>query len=540
MNKIFIILIIFTLGLIGSYRLFRPGYFSMQDDMHIFRLQQLDQCVHDGQIPCRYISIGGLGYGYPLFNFYSPLPYVIGEGFHLASFSFIDSTKLVFILTSFVRPIGIFLLSSIFFGTSGGLISAILFSLAPYQALNSYVRGAIAENLALSLIPFVFYFSIKKKYLAFSFSILLLSLAHNLTLLYAIPLLFLTQIFFYRSSFFSFLKYLLLGFAMSAFFLIPAYFEKQFTTVQTMAQGYFNYIIHFATFNQIFLNHNDWGYGASLWGPVDDMSFQLGYLQWLIPLLLIIFLLFRFKSKIKHKYLIMCLFLVGLISLFLTHNKSTFIWQHLPLLPFYQFPWRFLAPAVFTFALISGFLLQIKIFKKYSHLTILSILFFELLLNFSFFKEDIWLANLTDQQKLSSTNLIAQSGAGLKDYWPAFSTKFPDKFVSNPEVISGTAQINNFSKNSNSASGKITVSSDNAFINLPIVYFPIFSLKVDGQPSPYLIDHDLGLITLNLPQGIHTFYLHFENTPLRFIANTISAVSLIIFILLTIFREKKS
>ncbi|MFA4827228.1 MAG: hypothetical protein WC596_03205 [Candidatus Shapirobacteria bacterium] len=539
MNKKFILFIIFALGLIGSYRLFRPGYFSMQDDMHVFRLQQLDICVHDGQIPCRYVPDGGFGYGYPLFNFYSPLPYAIGEIFHFAGFPYIDSIKLVFILTSFIRPVGIFLLSSLFFGPGGGLVSAILFSLAPYQAINSYVRGALAENLGLALLPFVFYFSIKKKYLLYALFLAFLALSHNLTLLYVAPLLILTHLIFFRSKIISFIKYSFLGFLLSVFFVLPAFFEKQFTTVATMTQGYFYYIIHFVTLKQLFINHNDWGFGASLWGPIDDMSFQLGYLQWFIPLIIIFYLILNYKTKIKNKYLIITFFFVGLFSLFLTHNKSTFIWQHISLLPFYQFPWRFLAPAVFSFALISGFLLQIKFFKKYRYLTVLSLLFLVLLLNFSFFKEDIWFPYLTDQQKLSPANVIAQSDAGLKDYWPVFSKNFPNYFAKGPEVIAGTAQIVSFSKNSHSATGKIIVSSDNAFINLPVVYFPNFSLKVDNIPSPYVVDHDLGLITLNLSSGTHSFYLSFENTPLRFIANTISTVSFIIFILLSIFREKK-
>ena len=168
MKKIIFCIIIF-LGFTGSYRLMRPGYLSMADDMHVFRLQQLDKCVHDGQIPCRYVPDGGMGYGYPLFNFYSPFPYMVGEAFHLAGFSYIDSIKIVFIVTSFIRPLGMFLLSSVFFGPTGGLVSAILYALGPYQAVNSYVRGAIAENFALAVLPFVFWGLFKKRYFFFLF-----------------------------------------------------------------------------------------------------------------------------------------------------------------------------------------------------------------------------------------------------------------------------------------------------------------------------------------------------------------------------------
>jgi len=116
MNKKIIYLILTAVALFSSWRLFRPGYPSMQDDIQVFRLQQFDQCLKDKQIPCRYISGGGLGYGYPLYNFYSPLPYAVAESFHLLGFSFINSIKIAFIIPAFLRVFGMFLFSSIFFG----------------------------------------------------------------------------------------------------------------------------------------------------------------------------------------------------------------------------------------------------------------------------------------------------------------------------------------------------------------------------------------------------------------------------------------
>jgi len=76
-------------------------------------------------------------------------------------------------------------------------------------------------------------------------------------------------------------------------------------------------------------------------------------------------------------------------------------------------------------------------------------------------------------------------------------------------------------------------------LNLPIVYFPRWELILDGHEKDYKIDPKLGLIQLELEQGVHNYELKFRNTPLRTFANLLSLLSLGAFIILTI-REKKS
>ena len=184
-NLLLLIPILFAL--LASHRLWRPGYFSMQDDIHVFRLSQFHQCVLDRQIPCRLIPDGGLGYTYPLFNFYSPLPYAVTEFFHLTGFSLIDSLKVSFIIPFFIGSVGMYLLSSSFFGPVGGLVSSVLYTFAPYHAVDAFVRGALAEHWAINLLPLVLYSLYLKKSNLFILSLTALLLNHNLTLVYFLP-----------------------------------------------------------------------------------------------------------------------------------------------------------------------------------------------------------------------------------------------------------------------------------------------------------------------------------------------------------------
>ena len=553
-NIIFLIFL-FLISIFTFYRLFRLGYPSMMDDMHVFRLQQFDQCLKDGQIPCRFIKDGGMGYGYPLFNYYSPLVYGIAEIFHLTGLSLIISLKITFALCHIIGVFGMFFFASLFWGNLGGFVSAVLFLLAPYQATDSWVRGALAESLAINLIPWVFYFLTKyiknfelkiKNYILLVVSLTALLLSHNLTSLAIAPVLITYSLFLLFKnknlnfkSIFKLSVPVLISIGLSSFFLLPAIFEKNLVTVDTMTQGYFQYIIHFATLNQLFISRF-WGFGASLWGPVDDMAFSIGLIQWLLPLIVIIFSFFQ-RKKLKSKPIIFAIlfFLISLFFIFLTHNKSTFIWKMIPIMSFYQFPWRFLSVAIFTLSFVAGSIILLIKQKKLQVIAVILISIITILLNFSYFKEDIWYSNLTDDQKLSPDEITAQSGAGLKDYWPKYGQNFPTSFAPSYPSVSSGAVINYYTRSSNKVF-LTTFANSNAKISLPLVYFPNWQLYIDGKKSDFEINKDLGLIEFNVVSGQHSINLKLKNTPIRTIANTVSLFSLGLIIFISVKSKRKN
>lgn len=516
----------------------------MADDIHILRLNQFDKCIQDLQIPCRYVPDAGFGYGYPLYNYYSPLPYAIAEIFHLVGFSYINSIKIVFILCHILGAFGMYLLAKHFWGKLGGIVSATLFLMAPYQAVDNYVRGAIAELLALNLIPLIFWSLIQvitknKNKILLSFLIAALLLSHNLTSLTFAPILFVfTFIILLQEKKLNIKNIInisiptLLGIGMSLFFILPAITEKNLVTVDTMTQGYFYYIVHFATLYELFISRF-WGYGASLWGPIDDMSLSIGHIHWITVLLLLLYFIYtRFKNISKHKFIFLFFFAVFLFSAFLTHSKSTFIWQSLSFMAFYQFPWRFLASIIFSLSLLGGSVILIiknQLTKKViaTLICILVIIF-----NINYFKEDIWFSNITDQQKLTGEALIQQSGAGLMDYWPSFGKEFPSKMApEKPFSINGDIIVSNYQKLSNEVNAKILTQHESN-ITMPVVYFPNWTLYINNTKTDFQITPDLGLIQFNLKEGEHDIKLVFSDTPVRTIANIISLLSLVLAIIL--------
>jgi hypothetical protein len=492
-HQLISIALIISLSLFSVYRLLPPGFLSLQDDMHVFRLRELHQCLVDSQIPCRYSTNASFGYGSPIFNFYPPLSYVVPEFFHLLGFSLADSIKLLLIISAVIRGLGMYLLA--------GPVAAILYIFAPYQALNTFVRGAIAENLALALLPWLI-LSLKSKNFVFStiFSTLLL-LTHQLSVVAFLPIIAYFCLI-EKVSFSKLTITCLISIGLSSFFLLPSIFERGFTTNDTMISGYFDYHLHFVSLYQIFVSRF-WGYGASTWGPYDGMAFPLGQVQFIVP-----FLLFLFSPK-KTKLKIIPLFGLALFFLFLTHQRSTFIWQILPFLAFFQFPWRFIGPAVFLFSYTSGLI-------KISRLLIAIIAVLAIVLNINFFREDLWYKN---------ANFLSQkSESGFRDFWPKFGKHFPDKPA---PVLTG---ISNFTKTSN----QITFISNfdkPTLTELPIVYFPGWKATINLKPADIIINPNLGQINLDIPAGKNQVKLYLTDTPIRKAANIISLGTIAILVL---------
>ncbi|MGB6881820.1 MAG: hypothetical protein WBD86_00765, partial [Microgenomates group bacterium] len=68
-----VVVLVFAI-LAGRSLIFQSGYFNMHDDLQMMRQLEMEKCFKDFQIPCRWVPDMGYGFGFPLFNFYPPLP----------------------------------------------------------------------------------------------------------------------------------------------------------------------------------------------------------------------------------------------------------------------------------------------------------------------------------------------------------------------------------------------------------------------------------------------------------------------------------
>jgi len=533
----FILLLLVAVSFFSWRYLLSPGYFPMHDDMQAMRVLQLHKCLIDGQIPCRWVPDMGYGYGYPQFNYYSPLPYYIMEGFHLLGFSILGSVKIGFILSFVLSALAMFLLGRSLWGNFGGFTSAVFYTYAPYRAMDVYNRGAVGEFWALVFFPLIFWAiyqflkSDKRVYLlwlALSFGGLLLS--HNISSMIFLPFIAgWTLILLFVLKKWSLLPKLFFsgfwGIGLAAFFILPAILEQKFAHTETMLMGYFNYLAHFISWRQIFFSTH-WGYSSSILGPGDDVSFSVGIFHWLFALLALI-IIFKKRRGEKLLFLIaLFLFFGAIATTFMTHLRSVFIWNNFSFLAYLQFPWRFLVLSTFLFSVLVGGILKFIPSKKNSLIISSILVFLVILFNFGFFRPARWY-DITDKEKFAGELWKKQLTISIFDYLPIFAQMPPgEKAPEEPIFIEGEGEVKNYKKGTDWQKGEIQVFRQST-VRLPIFYFPGWEVSIDGQKSNFVYDNFLGLITFDLTEGEHEIFAKLKDTPVRKTGNTLSLLGLI-------------
>ncbi len=546
------ILVVLIFGILASRTLlFQKGYFNMHDDLQIMRQLEMEKCFADGQIPCRWVPDMGYKYGFPLFNFYPPLPYLTGQVIRQFGFAFTDTAKILFAISIISSGLTMYFLAQEFFKRLGGVLSAIFYIWAPYHAVDVYVRGAMNESWALIFFPLIFLFGYRlvtgnkqqtiKNIVFLGLSYTGLFLTHNLMVMIFTPfflvwcLMWLWQSKWENSV--SKVYHLaisgLVSLGLSAFFTFPAIFENNLTWLKSQLIGYYDYTAHFVTINQLLISRF-WGYGPSVWLENDGMPFPAGHIHWILSLVIMMVGIYVLITNKKKRFdqltlIIVFLFTMGWLAAFVTHVRSTPIYQLLPFLALVQFPWRFLTLVTFAFSFLAGAIVLFfrKFFPKryvlYSTILILGVVLF----NWSYFlPQGGKMGSLTDGEKLSGEAWQLQLTAGIYDYLPLtakMAPRAPQKVLA--EVMDGYSTISDMEQGTDWA--QFTIDGSQSTVRINIFEFPNWVIKLDGKEIKQFMpkEEEWGRIWIQIPEGEHKITANFTNTPIRTISNFISVFS---------------
>ena len=516
---------------------FNAKFFYTQDYIFIAMLHQMSAALSSGQFPVRWAS--DLRYGEPIFNFYAPLPYYIGAVIHLLGFNFIWVAKILFILASILSAASMFVLANKLSGRKAGVLAAVLYTYAPYRAVDMYVRGSLSEIWAFIFFPLIFYSSLiliekvnLKKLCFLAVSLAGLFLTHNVTTLMFLPFLVLWWIYLilkekkWRNVGHLFLASVL-GFGLAAFFLLPAVFEQDFIQTTYLTVGYFNFRAHFVAFKQFFSLF--WGYGSSVWGSNDGLSFQLGWVNFLILGLVAVLVIFRRNDK---KFLGLCsiLGISFILSLFLQHNKSAFLWEAFSLMAFIQFPWRFLGISIFTVSLMGGAI--VPYLKNRLRFLYFILIIAAISSTVMYFRPKEYAdANFFD--KFLQIAMMHKGVDLTKDYLPIWVKTVDGEGFDVPRADKGVIKVSHIGRRTNALDFSINVISD-SMIEIPITYFPGWEVRANNAVVTQSSPSKMGLIRFELPKGNYQIEIKLQDTPIRVIGNMISLLSALVVIFLWI------
>jgi hypothetical protein len=520
-----------------SMPLLHRGFYVPHDFTHAARIAEMNRSLLSGEFPVRWSQNFGFGYGMPLFNFYAPLPYYIAQIPYTLTHDAVLSIKFLLILSATLSFVGMYILGKKVWGEDGGLVSAVVFSFASYRALDMYVRGDIGELFAISFLPFALYGLLLFRENAWKGTVLagiflcLTLLSHNLSGMIAVAMFGVIGLHMMltdrrKETTLAVFGSLVLGIALSAFYILPAFFEKNLTRVeQTITTGYFDYHNHFVALRQFLFG--TWGYGGSIPGLEDGISFTLGW----VPLVLFILgLIAMWLQRKKYKHLPVgfwvwsLLFFMG--TLFMASNKSVWIWDRVQLLKFMQFPWRFLEFSHLFLAILAGAVgTWVHQKREIVPLLLAGLIGLFSLTQLSYFKPEKYVEGGDLQATYSTDPLFIRETMSktLNDYLPPVihDDALPTPITERLHIEHGDGVLTVLKDTPTKISGKISCNSGCA-ITVNIFEFPLWTLTLNGDPVVLPGGNPFPISYFSVSSGTYDFSVQLRDTPIRILANLTS------------------
>lgn len=524
------------------------GFFAFHDNAQVERVFEMNIALVDKSFPVRWVPDLGYGYGYPIFNFYGPLPYYLGGIIMFAGFDALLATKIMFGIGILISGVAMFYLTKRHFGTAAGVASAVVYAYFPYHAVNIYVRGAVDEFFAYAFMPLVLLglfqlFDLKKTklisrssvklILSLSLGIFLVAVSHNLSIFmllillvpYVLVSIFLTEQ--KRKFLIILIVSVTIGMALSSFYILPAFLEMSHTNIASQVGGGANFADHFVCPQQLW--DSMWGFGGSVKGCVDGLSFRLGKINILFvsaSLLIYGYALLRKKINLKDRIAGICV-VMFLISIFLTLDLSTSVWQTVPFMKYIQYPWRFLNFVALFMSFIVGFLVyKTQEFwgRKLSIILTFCLILFTIAFNYKLFVPQKF-NDFSIDYYTSNSHIVFDTSKISDEYMPSgFQTPrvVSELPTSKVELLKTTGNIRVLNDKTNYLKASYLVLGDGV-VHVNTAYFPGWKAYVNGQNLP-IVPTPKGM-NISIPKGEGTFEMKLTQTATEMTGNVLTILA---------------
>lgn len=520
------IVILIFLSVIPLVNLLTPGIMQAHDAPdHVARIANFYQSLSEGVWIPRWAANLNWGYGHPILMFLYPLPSYVGSVFHAFGLTLAGSVKLVFAVSYTASILAFFLWARRQWNPVAGAVGAVLYGFAPYRFVDLYVRGAIGEHVAFVFPPLIFLGLLGIARNTGSWAGVLLALAmaglllsHNAISLMMLPVILLYFIYLYiyetknRRNFFILAAWnCLLGFMLSAFFWIPAFFEGKYTLRDIVTRGEF--ANRFVPLGDFF--HSPWNYGGSA-----TLSKEIGIPQLVAIIGLVITGLLTRSAKTKALSFGIISLLV--IALMLMTQVSRIVWDTVGILQKFQFPWRIMTVVVFLSA-ASGSLGIAHVKKRQ---VLIASLFVGLALITTM---HMWKAKGYLVYPESRYTGIYPGTTDTGESSPIWSVRFMEREpAARVQVISGKALVLEPARTTTGREYFIQADERSRILENTL-YFPGWRVLVDGSQVPVEFQDPefRGLMTFWVDKGAHRVKIVFGDTKVRRFSNLISLAGLL-------------
>jgi hypothetical protein len=531
-KKISLFQLLIAISILPVLSTFRSGTYNAGDlTLHTAYLYSFFDNLKNGVLIPQWAEHLCGGYGCPVFMFEYTTPFYIASFFHLIGFSYLTSMKLFLASAYIASGVTMYLFVKNDYCDESAFTAALIYLFAPIRFIEMHFRTSVGTDAAFIFIPLAFLFAKKVLkgrpiYITLTaVNILLLLLSHSSTSLVVIPL----------SAVYAFLKrknirqmmYVLvafvLGFGISAWYILPALFELKYTWYYigiTNAKYVFLPIID-TIYSHTYLGLLYQGRHGESW-PV------IGYSTIIVIVVSIYYLL---KSKyLRHEKTITIFFLSSFFILFfMMLPPSKFLWENVFFLKSFIIYWRVLVPITF----ITGYLGAVAA----GHLNKKHLIAFCL---FTVFSTILNWGN-RDMVPFDPKRYFNQRVLYTEYYEPhnpvlleRYKTRFPitDSIVQQKpkahlEILSGRGSMQETYRNPIDHRYLVQADTD-LLLSENTYYFPGWRIYANGEGVPVIHDNSLkfGTNVFNLKRGSYKIRVVFEDTRVRKLGKVLSLLSL--------------
>lgn len=516
------------------------GYPSGHDaTAHLTYTYLFDRALAQAQFPVRWVEWVRPGESQPLFNFYYPGFAYLVSAVHLVVPSLGASLKTAIALLwwagalftyAFVRPSG----------RLPAALASVVFALAPYLILDVFVRAAYAEFAALALAPGVFWASDRILRTGRTSFVPMAAAIGGLMLITHLPsvlifapvgaayvayLLWTGQTTLVRVS--TLLVALVIGFGCATFYVVPALTELHFVAMSRMISGYFDYRLHFVEPAQWITP--SWGYGASVEGPDDGMSFHVGVVQSLVVAVCVGDVIVSLVRRRMRPHTGDLIFWLGTIAavLFVTSAASEPLWRVAKPLSYLQFPWRFLMVVPLACAVLAARLLSAVPTRALTAAAVVAIIAVQYQVARPYLRPLRYIAAhemSVDYTRWAETTQATATAFIDRGFTPVGAVQEAPEGLGRWSA-EGEGQVSEVRVQDAAIVLDIETPSGMA-LRLNSHYFPGWRASIDGEPADIAVDPQYGFMDLQVPPGTHRVEARFANTGVRQASNAVSAISI--------------
>jgi hypothetical protein len=493
---------------------FGSGFIPTHDgEFHFIRFAEFFRMLQTGYLFPRWAPTINSGYGLPVFEFLYPFANYISSMFHVFGMEFVGGFKISSALGYLIAVLFCFLWLKKRFGLFPAAIGTIASAYVPYWFVELFVRGAIGEVWAIAFVFLALWTIEMKRPIWFALAIAGIILSHNILTIIFGPF-FILYLHLRRD--WKWIWFMLLGAGLAAWFWLPAIMESKYM----VGLNTVNYKDHFASVAELLIP--SWGTAFS--GPgyiANKMSFQIGIgpILWLIAAGL---LMLSKRIKTNQKREVLGLFVLIVLVLYMTLPQSTVIWELIPFMAYIQHPWRFLVYLIPVTAYIAAVVAG-SIKTKWIAVIVAVV---SVAVSFSYTRGAVYEPR-NDAYYLTNPNFTdsaSSMGNSLSTVWTSWkenrSLSIVTDTFNNP--LSVVVQKERYLDRLYQVNLEAPL-----VVRLHILYFPGWTVFVDGKKA--VIDYTAnGTLDIAVPAGTHVIRAVMVETPVRYVSNWISVVSLVI------------